>query len=113
MIMSRRISREKSTIKVMIKMYCQKHHATSNELCDDCLHLQNYAFERIKKCKFLPDKPACNECPVHCYNPVMREKIKIVMRFAGPRMIFRHPYLAIMHLLDKRSKRDQRADDII
>lgn len=104
MSVSRRIAREKKTIQVMIKMYCHVHHDATDELCDDCLHLQNYALERIEKCKFLPDKPACNKCPVHCYNPVMREKIRIVMRFAGPRMILRHPYFAIMHLLDKSSK---------
>ena len=106
--MSRKISREKKTIQVMIKMYCQKHHATPNELCDDCFHLLNYALERIEKCKFLPEKPACDKCPVHCYNPVMREKIRIVMRFAGPRMILRHPYLAIMHLLNKKNKKNQK-----
>jgi len=27
-----------------------------------------------------------------------------VMRFAGPRMMWRHPYLAIRHLLDERKK---------
>jgi hypothetical protein len=32
----------------------------------------------------------------------MREKIKTVMRFAGPKMIFRHPILGIRHLIDKR-----------
>ena len=104
--MSRRTSREKKTLQVMIKMNCHAHHNTTSELCDECNDLLNYAFKRIEKCKFLPDKPACNECPVHCYNPVMREKIRIVMRFAGPRMILRHPYYAIMHLLDKKKKRD-------
>jgi hypothetical protein len=32
----------------------------------------------------------------------MRDKIKTVMRFSGPRMIYRHPILGIWHLFDKR-----------
>jgi hypothetical protein len=35
----------------------------------------------------------------------MREKIKEVMRYAGPRLIYRHPILAIRHLLDGLKRR--------
>jgi hypothetical protein len=38
----------------------------------------------------------------------MREQVRVVMRYAGPRMLTRYPILAIMHLfdgkLDKRRK---------
>jgi hypothetical protein len=30
----------------------------------------------------------------------MREKIRDVMRYAGPRMLLTHPVMAIAHLLD-------------
>jgi hypothetical protein len=30
----------------------------------------------------------------------MREKIKGVMRYAGPRMMYRHPVLAVLHVFD-------------
>jgi hypothetical protein len=30
----------------------------------------------------------------------MREKIREVMRYAGPRMIYRHPIMAVFHLID-------------
>jgi len=32
----------------------------------------------------------------------MREKVREVMRYSGPRMILRHPWLALMHVVDKR-----------
>ena len=32
----------------------------------------------------------------------MREKIQAVMRQAGPRMPYRHPFLALCHILDSR-----------
>lgn len=43
-------------------------------------------------------KTTCKKCPVHCYSPDMREKIRAVMRYSGPRMIFLHPFAAIRHL---------------
>jgi hypothetical protein len=30
----------------------------------------------------------------------MRDRIRKVMRFSGPRMLFLHPTLALLHLLD-------------
>jgi hypothetical protein len=32
----------------------------------------------------------------------MRENIRKVMRYAGPRMIYHHPIMALRHLLDGR-----------
>jgi hypothetical protein len=30
----------------------------------------------------------------------MRRRIRAVMRYAGPRILFRHPMLALRHMLD-------------
>ncbi|MEG0375126.1 MAG: nitrous oxide-stimulated promoter family protein, partial [Raoultibacter sp.] len=37
----------------------------------------------------------------HCYKPEEREKIRAVMRHAGPRMMTKHPIAAIRHLIGK------------
>ena len=37
----------------------------------------------------------------HCYKPEMRERIRQVMRYSGPRMITKHPVAAIRHLLGR------------
>jgi hypothetical protein len=34
----------------------------------------------------------------------MRQRIRAVMRYAGPRMLLRHPGMAIMHLFDGARK---------
>ncbi|MBN1472600.1 MAG: nitrous oxide-stimulated promoter family protein, partial [Syntrophaceae bacterium] len=34
--------------------------------------------------------------------PAMREKIKAVMRYSGPRMLYRHPILMGIHYLTKQ-----------
>jgi len=38
---------------------------------------------------------------VHCFKPVMRDKIKAVMRYSGPRMLRTHPILAMNHFIDR------------
>ena len=32
----------------------------------------------------------------------MREKIRVVMRYSGPRMLFHHPILTIKHMVEER-----------
>lgn len=86
----------------MIGIYCARTHGTRNDLCDTCRALQQYALKQTENCRFGNDKPVCSACPVHCYKRDMRQQIREVMRYAGPRMITRHPYYAIMHLFDKR-----------
>ncbi len=96
-----RIKREKETIYVMMKMYCHDKHHTKEEMCNSCKQLYEYSIQRIDKCVFGLDKPACEVCPVHCFKKDAKEQIKVVMRYAGPRMTFHHPLMAVMHIYDK------------
>ncbi|MHA1473936.1 MAG: nitrous oxide-stimulated promoter family protein [Promethearchaeota archaeon] len=98
---NRRIKREKKTIGIMINSYCNAHHNTKENLCNECQELLDYALKRVDRCPFSENKPTCEKCLVHCYIPEMREKIRVVMRYAGPRMIWSHPILAILHLFDR------------
>lgn len=82
-----------------MKIYCRSQHG-SRELCEECTSLLNYADKRLEYCRFGEEKPTCANCTVHCYRPAEREKIKEVMRTAGPMMLLRHPMMTIMHLLD-------------
>ena len=49
-------------------------------------------------------KTFCSNCRVHCYRSEMREEIRKVMRFSGPRMIFYHP-AAIRHVIETQKER--------
>ena len=97
--LSPRLSRELKTLRAMVKLYCGKEHG-GKELCPECSELLYYAEARLKGCLYREEKPACSKCPIHCYSPKTREKIRTVMRFAGPRMLRAHPILAVRHLLD-------------
>ena len=101
---NRRIKREKKTICIMIKMYCKAHHHVKDNLCDDCQELLDYALLRGDLCPFKEKKPTCAKCLIHCYKPGKREEIQKIMRYAGPRMLWNHPILAILHLIDSSRK---------
>jgi predicted amidophosphoribosyltransferase len=95
----KRLDRERRTIHLMIEIYCRGHHETL-KLCPNCVELLAYAIERIGKCTFRAQKPACSTCSVHCYKPAMRERVRHVMSYAGPRMLIYHPILTIRHYVD-------------
>ncbi len=97
-----RTDRERKTVKVIIELYCKLKHGTRNELCGECGKLLAYAQRKLIQCPMGENKPACTKCPVHCYEEEMRERIRKIMRFSGPRMLFYHPVLTIFHLIDKR-----------
>ena len=109
-----RIADEKKVVALMIRMYCRRHcrqqgrtaitdrtdtRQNTRQICPECAALLDYAHRRLDSCRFGNGKPSCRKCPVHCYRADMRERIRTVMRWAGPRMIFRHPIAATRHLL--------------
>jgi len=103
---------EKAVVTKMIEIYCRKQHMSKGELCTECKDLRDYAILRSDKCSFMETKTFCSNCKVHCYKPEMREKIRRVMRFSGPRMIFYHPLLAVHHVIEsKKEKRRLEKDE--
>lgn len=107
----RRLKREAKTVEAMIRLYCKGLHGSKKDLCPECEELLAYARARLDKCPFQEGKTTCARCPVHCYKPVMREKVREVMRHAGPRMMYRHPVLAICHLFEKLRKDPVKPDE--
>lgn len=95
-------NQEKKLLQVMIGIYCKGNHGGRDKnkkgLCDSCKALQEYALLRTEKCPFMETKTFCSACKVHCYAKEQREMIRQVMRYAGPRILFSHPVLAVKHL---------------
>jgi hypothetical protein len=95
-----RLTREAETIEAMLAVYCAGQHRDKPGLCPECLELRDYALGRLDRCPFRENKPICAKCTGHCYKPAMRERIRVVMRYSGPRMLLRHPLLAVLNLAD-------------
>ena len=106
-----RIDWEKRTVRHMIELWCRKNHGHKamldmdrnslggKAMCDECRKMLDYSLARLDHCRFGDRKTKCHKCTVHCYRPDMREKIRAVMRFSGPRMILFHPLEALRYLL--------------
>ena len=94
-----RRARELKTLETMMRMYCGRHHL-GGPLCPECAAVFDYSRRRLERCVFGDAKPTCANCVVHCYRENLRERIREVMRWAGPRMMLRHPVLGILHAVD-------------
>ena len=94
---ARKLHHERRVVRDMIGLYCRHIHR-QDSLCEECQKLADYADERTLKCPFMAEKSFCSQCKIHCYKPEMRERIRQVMRYAGPRMILRHPMSALRHM---------------
>ena len=103
-VAEKRMARERKTIQAMVRIYCRGEHHTQDGLCADCAELLTYAEHRLDKCPYQESKTTCANCPIHCYKPDKREQVREIMRYAGPRMLWRHPILALNHLIDGRQK---------
>ena len=92
-----RIAREKRIVEQMVRLYCRRKEG-NRELCAECRALLEYARKRLEHCPFGERKGTCRVCPVHCYRRDMRERMRRVMRYAGPRMLWYHPVAAVCHV---------------
>jgi len=104
-----RLKRERQTLAAMVRLHCRDRHGARGALCGECQALLDYALERLARCPFQAAKPTCLHCPIHCYRPDRRQAVRAVMRYAGPRMLWRHPLLALCHLWDGLRRAPQRA----
>lgn len=115
--------REKKVVRLMIALYCHGNHSSDrnygshwrhgvkrDSLCSECAELADYADARVAHCPHMETKTFCSNCKTHCYKSEMRERIRTVMRYSGPRMLFHHPVMAVRHLIEsKKEKKSQGA----
>ena len=132
--LKRKREREQEIVSQMITLYCKGNHSARRpaplrgrggemqqvregvaprgrgsgerrDLCPECAELEAYARARSERCPFMEEKTFCSNCTVHCYRPEMRERIRTVMRYAGPRMLFHHPAMAMRHMIESQRER--------
>ena len=87
-------------------VYCRMHHGDDRQplrsegpavaalkvekypVCPECRDFLLYAIQRRVCCPLDP-KPVCKHCPVHCYKPDYRQKVREIMRFSGRHLMLR------------------------
>lgn len=85
--------KEKELVKTMIDLY-YAHHVNPTEQKE----LLEYAMLKLDRCPKMATKSFCSQCEIHCYDKKRRELIRQVMRYSGPRMMFKRPLLVLKHL---------------
>ena len=106
-------AKEQEVVDLMITMFCNKKHGSAKgSQCERCAELAEYAKSRSAHCPFMAEKTFCSNCKVHCYKPEMRERIREVMRYSGPRMLTCYPGKAMWHVVtSRREKRRVRKEE--
>ncbi len=96
-----KIEKEKRIVKLMISEYSKGHDKIPLEENERLIQLLNYAYLRLDKCPFQDKKKFCSKCKIHCYKKDMQNRMKEVMRYSGPRMLFKHPILLFKHIFQR------------
>lgn len=96
--MKNRLEKEKVIFEKMILIYCKNNHK-ENHPCSQCIDIINYGKNKINNCPFDNSKPFCSKCSIHCYEKNVQKKVKEIMRYSGPRIIFYHPITSLKHLI--------------
>lgn len=112
-----RVERDQRVLVRFIHLYCDHRHRDVVKepfslpghdaaapgrrpivLCRPCRKLLAHALVKRARCPLDP-KPACKHCPVHCYHPTYRQKIRDVMRYSGRRLVLSGRLDMLYHLL--------------
>lgn len=104
---ARRLRRDEKTLWAMARIYCASNcEAEKDErgLCPECAACIEYAIERTRRCPH-EHKGNCEDCDIHCYQPEKRAQIRAIMAFAGPRMLTKHPVMALRYLKKKFARK--------
>ena len=105
--------RDGAILTMMIRLHCRGRHTGKGPdkasgkasglerdgLCAECAALSDYAAARLAACRYGARKPFCSRCPTPCYRPAERARIREVMRYAGPRMLWHAPFLFVRHAI--------------
>jgi Nitrous oxide-stimulated promoter len=119
----REIGGDLNVLGKFVAVYCQRHHGDAEReaftvkgidvsgtslgkrrVCPECRSLLRHAVAKRARCPLEP-KPACRVCPVHCYAPHMRERIRKVMAFSGRHLMLRGHLHLLFHFLERQPKK--------
>ncbi len=83
---------ERKIVKVMIRIYCKNLQYSNKQFYDNCLKPFVYTNRTLEYCLYGENKPSCKKCSFYFYKQEMREKVRSVMQFSSPIMIYLSNY---------------------
>ena len=84
--------------------YCKGNHAGRAKdaagMCPECRGAIEQTLARAEACPH-GHEGTCQDCATPCQRGEAQQRIKAIMRYAAPRMMFRHPLMALGYLRKK------------
>lgn len=99
---------DRMTMEAIGRIYCRGNHKNrqcdQSGMCPECRLAIEETLERTATCP-KGHVGNCEDCDIHCQRGEAQENIKRIMRYAAPRMMFRHPLMAARYLRKKLTHR--------
>ena len=102
-----RTTRDRKILEAMGRIFCKAHHSGEKDpygLCPSCRETVEATLVRTAVCPY-GHEGNCQDCDIHCQRGEAQERIREIMRYAAPRMVFRHPLMTAEYLRRKAAKR--------
>lgn len=99
-----RIKRDLRTLQAIGSIYCAAHHVDAPKnphgMCAECAATIAFTHDRASNC---PNGHTgnCADCAIKCNRGEQQQRIKAIMKYAAPRMLFKHPLMTLEYALKK------------
>lgn len=98
------IDKDRRTLEAIGRIYCSAHHAHESKddagLCPACRETVDTTLARTVACPY-GHEGNCQDCDIHCQRGDAQRRVREMMRYAAPRMAFRHPLMTAEYLRKK------------
>lgn len=98
------VEKDRRTLEAIGQIYCSGNHARvlkdEGGMCVECREAIEQTLDRTRSCPH-GHELNCEDCSTHCQRGDAQARIKAIMRYAAPRMAFRHPIMAVGYLRKK------------
>lgn len=88
------------------RIYCKGNHKDVTHdgggMCAECRNAIEATLARAQSCP-LGHTGNCQDCAIKCQRGEAQTTIRRIMRYAAPRMAFRHPVMTLGYLRKKTS----------
>lgn len=98
------LDKDRRTLEAIGSIYCRGHHPgvakDTGGLCPACRGTIEQTLDRAAACPY-GHGHNCEDCETHCQRGEAQQRIKAIMAYAAPRMVFRHPLMTLEYLKKK------------
>lgn len=97
-------NRDRRTLEAIGRIYCHGNHAhMAKDAAGLCLQCRCAVESTLARTIACPNghEGNCQDCRIHCQRGEAQERIRKIMHYAAPRMVFRHPIMTAHYLRKK------------